>query len=165
VPGDATGRLIRALGLVEYRPIPKLTFSIAPRAQYSPDPLFAFEEFSAGNYTVGRGYDPGAIVGDSGIGAQAEVRYGNIFPAGLGGVAMEPFAFFDTVRVWNNEEAVGGSQHLYSVGAGVRAAYGDRLRLDVSLAIPLSRVPLLDERPDPRLLISLTTRLLPWTRR
>jgi len=165
VPGDASATVLRALGSVEYRPVPKLTFSLAPRAQYSPDPLFAFEEFSAGNYTVGRGYDPGALVGDSGIGVQAEVRYGNIFPPGISGVGIEPFAFLDAVRVWNNEEAVGESQRLYSIGAGVRAAFSDRLRLDVSLAVPLTRVPLLDERPDPRLLISLTTRLLPWTRR
>ena len=165
VPGTAEGTVFRAVAQLEYRPVPKIVFSIAPRAQYSPDPLLAFEEFSAGNYTVGRGYDPGSLVGDSGAGFQAEIRVGNIFPRTLDGFAFQPFAFFDAAWVWNNEDGVPGSQELYSVGGGVRAAYGDRVRIDVAVAVPLSRIGLLNERPDPRILVSLTTRLLPWTRR
>ena len=57
-----------------------IAFSLSPRAQYSDDPLFAFEEFSGGNYTAGRGYDPGIITGDSGFGFQSEVRIGSVTP-------------------------------------------------------------------------------------
>ena len=39
----------------------------------------------------------------------------------------------------------------------MRVAYGDLARLDVTLAVPLNRGGFLAERPDPRLLISLTT--------
>ena len=39
----------------------------------------------------------------------------------------------------------------------MRVAYGDVARLDVTLAVPLGRGGFLTERPDPRLLVSLTT--------
>ena len=45
---------------------------------------------------------------------------------------------------------------------GARAT---RAELLSALRVPLSRIGLLDVRPDPRILVSLTTRLLPWTRR
>jgi hypothetical protein len=41
----------------------------------------------------------------------------------------------------------------------------DRFALDASLAVPLTKVGILDEKPDPRLLVSLTTRLWPWSYR
>jgi len=44
----------------------------------------------------------------------------------------------------------------------VRVSF-DRFRLDTALAIPMERVGLLDEKPGPRLLFSLTTRLWPWS--
>jgi hemolysin activation/secretion protein len=164
VPGTSKGTVIRAAGLAEFRPIPNIAFSLAPRAQYSDDPLFAFEEFSGGNYTAGRGYDPGVITGDSGFGFQSELRIGSPTPAALDQFAFQPFAFFDAAWVWNNRDAMSGSQSLYSAGAGVRAAYGDRARIDLALAVPLKRAGLQTERGDARILLSFTTRLLPWTR-
>ena len=53
-------------------------------------------------------------------------------------------------------------QELTSVGAGVRAAWGDRVRLDATVAFPLDRTFAQPDR-DPRFLISLTTRLWPWS--
>ena len=44
------------------------------------DPLLAFEEFTAGNYTVGRGYDPATLSGDSGVGVTAELRGPRLMP-------------------------------------------------------------------------------------
>ena len=87
----------------EFRPMPSFTIALGLRAQWSGDPLFAFEEFSAGNYTAGRGYDPGALLGDSGIGLQAELRYGNVNPAGPTDFAFEPYVFFDQAWVWNED--------------------------------------------------------------
>jgi hemolysin activation/secretion protein len=161
--GDPTGTVFRGAVSGEYRPVPRLTAAASARAQYSRDPLFSFEEFSAGNYTIGRGYDPGAILGDSGLGVQAELRYGSTFPAGPQAWAVEPFVFLDQAWTWNEDRLVVlGRQEVTSVGAGIRAAWGDRLRLDVQLAVPLDRTLLQPER-DPRLLISLTTRLWPWS--
>lgn len=172
VPGTAKGTVLRASGFAEYRPIPDLSFSLAPRAQVSDDPLLSYEEFSAGNYTAGRGYDPGTLVGDSGVGFQAEVRYGNPNPQARDRFAFQPYAFFDAAWVWNKRDGVSGSESLYSAGAGIRAAYGDRFRIDATLAVPLKSLSQLavdpinpvNRRPDPRFLISFTTRLVPWTR-
>jgi hemolysin activation/secretion protein len=172
VPGTAKGTVFRASAIAEYRPIPNIAFSLAPRVQLSDDPLFAFEEFSAGNYTVGRGYDPGVLVGDSGFGFQSEVRFGSGNPQARDAFAFQPYAFFDAAWVSNRRDLMDGTEKLFSVGAGVRAAYGDRGRIDLTLAVPLEKVPRrnvetggpLERRPDPRLLISFTTRLLPWNR-
>ena len=74
--GDPTATVLRAAAYGEVPADPALTFALGVRGQYSGNPLFSFEEFSAGNYTVGRGYDPGTLLGDSGIGFQAELRFG-----------------------------------------------------------------------------------------
>jgi hemolysin activation/secretion protein len=163
--GDPTGTLIRGEALGEFRAIPNITFSLGLRAQYSRDALLSFEEFSAGNYTVGRGYDPGTLLGDSGVGMQAELRFGNLFPQSATSIAAQPYVFLDAARVTNEDRLSVpiGSQNLVSAGGGVRAVYGDKAQLDVVLAVPLKRAGLFDERPDPRLLISLTTRLWPWS--
>jgi hemolysin activation/secretion protein len=161
--GDATGTVFRATGLAEVQLTPAISFALLPRAQYSPNKLLSFEEFSGGNYTVGRGYDPGVIIGDSGVGVQLELR-GNIRRQLAPRLAMQPYAFVDSARVWNEDDAFDGldRQKLTSVGAGVRASYDNRFRLDVALAVPTERAGFQTERPDPRLLISFTTRLLPW---
>jgi len=164
--GDPTATLFRGTLYGEYRPRPRLTFALDVRGQYSADPLFSFEEYSAGNYTAGRGYDPGALLGDSGIGFQAEIRYGSTFPRRPDRFAAEPYVFYDHAWVWNRDVLFAtGRQSLSSVGAGVRAAYGDRLRIDVLVAEPLDRLPFQSSRGDTRLLVSLTTRLWPWRSR
>jgi hemolysin activation/secretion protein len=162
---DPTAFVARASALVEYRPQPGLTFSIAPRAQYAPDSLLSYEQFSVGNFTTGRGYDPGALSGDSGLGFQSEVRFGSLLPRTIDGFAFQPYAFADLGIVWNEAPNFTGPDpaRLWSVGGGVRAAWGQRARLDVTLAAPLNRTPLQPDR-DVRLLVTLSTRLLPWRR-
>ena len=49
-----------------------------------------------------------------------------------------------------------------SAGGGVRANLGSRFRLDAALAFPLERAGLQTKRGDPRLLVTLTSRLIPW---
>lgn len=160
---DPTAFVARAQALFEYRPMPRLTFSIAPRAQYAPHSLLSYEQFSVGNFTAGRGYDPGALTGDSGLGFQSEVRIGSLLPRKYDGFAFQPFAFADLGIVWNHVTAAADPQRLWSVGGGVRAAWGQRARLDVTLAAPLNRTALQPKR-DARLLVTLSTKLLPWRR-
>lgn len=164
IEGDPTAFVARLSGTAEYRPTPFWAFALSPRAQYAPNALLSYEEFSAGNYTVGRGYDPGSLIGDSGVGVQAEVRLGSILPRERDGFAFQPYAFFDAAWVWNEDAAFDGidPQKLYSAGGGVRAAWGDRARLDVNVAAPLRRVGLQEDRGDVRVLVSLTARLAPW---
>lgn len=163
--GDPTATVIRGEATGQWRPVPNVTFALGATGQYSGHPLFAFEEFAAGNYTVGRGYDPGTILGDSGLGFQAELRFGRAYPRSADGYAVQGYVFLDRAWVWNEDRLsiVATRDRLSSIGAGVRAAWGDRARLDLVLAVPLDRAGLQTERPDPRLLVSLTTRLWPWS--
>lgn len=161
--GQSDATTLRFTGYGEYHATPLLTFALGARAQYSWKLLPSFEEFSAGNYTVGRGYDPGALIGDRGIGTQAEIRYGSRVPVGAKRPAVEGYAFWDHASIHNRDRLffVGGREHLDSVGGGARVNW-DRFVLDVGMAVPLTRVGPLNVKPDPRFLVSLTTRLWPW---
>jgi hemolysin activation/secretion protein len=161
--GKSDATVLRFTGYGEFRPVPKLTFALGLRAQYAWDPLLSFEEFSAGNYTVGRGYDPGALLGDKGWGTQAEIRYGGRIPASAKKAAVEGYAFWDHARVSNEDQTVivTGTAHLNSIGGGARINW-DRFVLDAGVAVPLTHIGLLGRKPDPRFLVTLTTRLWPW---
>lgn len=164
--GDPTATVFRGRVSGEYRPLPKFTIALDLRGQYSAHPLFSFEEYSAGNYTAGRGYDPGALLGDSGVGVQAELRYGSQVPRRPDQFVAEPYVFYDHAWVWNQDVLFAlGRQQLSSIGGGIRAAYGDRFRIDVFVSEPLDRLPFQTSRGDTRLLVSLTTRLWPWRSR
>ncbi len=166
IEGRARATVVRLNGYGEVRPVRNVTLALGARAQYAWKPLLSFEEFSAGNYTVGRGYDPGALLGDRGYGTQAELRVGSRVPANAKAVAIEGYAFWDHARVKNLDDLVEieGSRHLNSVGAGARINF-NRFAIDTAFALPLTRVGIFDEKPDPRLLVSLTTRLWPWSYR
>ena len=163
--GDPMGALLRFQVYGEYRAVPNITFALGLRAQRAFDPLLSFEEFSVGNYTVGRGYDPGTLLGDNGVGVQAELRFGSVLPKAVNAFAFQPYLFADLAWVGNEDRLseVIGRQRLASVGGGVRGSYGDFAQLDVVLAVPLNRAGLQTERPDPRILVSLTTKLWPWS--
>ncbi|MET0371650.1 MAG: ShlB/FhaC/HecB family hemolysin secretion/activation protein [Sphingobium sp.] len=137
---------------------PNVSIAANVSGQLSADRLFAFEEFSAGNYTIGRGYDPGTLIGDDGLGGSLEIRLDRLTPI-RAPLVLQPFVFIDAARVWNRGT---GGETLLSVGGGVRASYAERFRLDLTLAVPTRRVGLQTEREDPRLLVSFTTRLWPW---
>jgi hemolysin activation/secretion protein len=162
--GRSDATVLRYTAYGEYRPIPRLTFALGARGQYAWKPLLSFEEFAAGNYTAGRGYDPGALLGDMGLGTQAEIRFGSRIPASATKAAVEGYAFWDHALVRNRDKLTftEGPQHLNSVGGGGRINF-DRFALDAALAIPLTRVGLDGHRPDPRILLSLSTRLFPWS--
>ncbi len=162
--GRPTATVLRSTAYAEFRPIPKLTFALGALAQYAWKPLLSFEQFSAGNYTVGRGYDPGALLGDRGWGTQAEIRAGSRIPVNARKPAFEGYAFWDHVRVddVNPLIDVSGRQHLNSVGAGARIGF-HRFSFDGALAAPLTRIGIDNKRPPIRFLVSLTSRLWPWS--
>jgi hemolysin activation/secretion protein len=165
IEADPTAALVRAQAYGEFRPHSKVAFSLGARAQVANEPLLSFEEFSAGNFTVGRGYDPGTILGDSGLGFQAEFRVGSIVPRTRDDLALQPYIFADTAWVWNQDPSLTGAnpQELSSIGAGIRAGWGNRLRFDAAVAVPMERAGFQTERGDVRLLFNITTLLLPWS--
>jgi hemolysin activation/secretion protein len=161
--GRSDATVLRFTGYAEFRPIQRLTLALGARAQHSWQPLLSFEDFSAGNYTVGRGYDPGALLGDSGWGTQAEIRYGSRIPSSAAKPAIEGYGFWDHAEVSHHDSpiVVTPREYLNSVGGGARVNW-DRFALDASLAFPLTRIGPFNRRPPVRFLVSLTTRLWPW---
>ena len=159
--GKATGTLVRAHGSIEYAIGESMAVAVSPRGQIGFDPLFAFEEFTAGNYTVGRGYDPATISGDSGAGVTLELRGPRWQMMKKSRFAIQPYVFGDAAWVWNKNVS-GDPDHLKSAGGGVRGQLDDRLALDALVAVPLEKAGALNKRGDARFLLTLTARLLPW---
>ncbi|MEO1221929.1 MAG: ShlB/FhaC/HecB family hemolysin secretion/activation protein [Pseudomonadota bacterium] len=158
---DSTGFVVRGDASVTYRPTPTFGLTGRSRFQFSPDPLLGYEQYSGGNFTVGRGYDPGAIIGDEGIGFQLEAFAGSIIPETPDGVATQPFAFVDYARVTANN-AVNSADSITSVGGGVRMAIGRQALFDLFAAVPLERPNFATSRGDLRILGTLTVQLEPW---
>ena len=159
--GRATGTLVRINAMGEFALGNSLAVAVAPRAQIGFDPLLSFEEFTAGNYTVGRGYDPATLTGDSGAGLSIELRGPRIATFKRSRLLVQPYIFGDAAWVWNKNTS-GDPEHLKSAGGGLRAALDERLSLDAAVAVPLKRVGVENRRGSPRFLLTFTTRLLPW---
>ena len=164
IGATSSGFVLRANGEFDYRPLRKLTFAVMPRAQYSPDALLSYEQISGGNYTIGRGYDPGAIIGDSGVGVRSEVRVGSLVPKTPGASAFQPYAFFDAAWVWTHNQVAGvpNPQRLYSIGGGLRATLFEAVRVDGTVAVPLRDEVGQPVKGDTRFLINLSIQLAPW---
>ncbi len=174
--GRATGTLIRANAYGELALGKSLAMAVTPRAQIGFDPLLSFEEFTAGNYTVGRGYDPATITGDSGAGLSVELRGPRVAVFKRSRFLVQPYVFGDAAWVWNKKSGrdivcatdpslsvCDNPQHLKSAGGGLRAGLDERLAIDAAVAVPLERAGIENRRGSPRFLLTLTTRLLPWS--
>jgi hemolysin activation/secretion protein len=165
IDGNATASVLRASATVELRPLRKLTVSFSPRAQTSSAALFAFEQFSTGNYSIGRGFDPGSVVGDRGAGFQTEVKLDAFRLNPKSRFNVQPYVFADNAWVWDRASAVRNPQKLTSVGGGMRIGIASRARLDLSVAVPRTILPGETKRRDPRFLVSFSTNILPWSDR
>ena len=160
---DSTGTVIRLNGTAEIGLGNALAFVVSPRAQYSPDQLLSFEQFTAGNYTIGRGYDPSTLTGDSGAGVAVELRGPRLNPFRRSQLFVQPYVFGDAAWTWTHD-GFSDPKHLTSAGGGFRGTLSDRLAIDAALAVPLERTGMVDRRKgDARFLITLTSRLLPWS--
>ena len=159
--GRPTATLIRAAGNAELAIGRSFSLSLSPRVQRAFAPILSFEEFTAGNYTIGRGYDPATIAGEGGAGVAVELRGPRINAGAVNPIAFQPYLFGDAAWVWNRKDGR-GAERVRSLGAGVRADLDTRFRIDAALAVPLVRAGLQTKRGDPRLLVTLTSRFIPW---
>ena len=164
IEADPTPLVLRYDAGVEYRPVPDITFALLSSGQVSGDPLPAYEEFAAGSFSIGRGYDPGAVLGDSGVSVAAELRYGSIAPDGVQDIAVQPYVFTDAAWAWNKDPSrrPTNPDRLWSAGGGVRAVWGGNMQADAFVAVPLERPDLALDRGDVRFMFSVTARILPW---
>ena len=152
---------VKAQGGADFAFTDRLTGAVRAQAQYSDDVLLPYEQMSLGGLTVGRGYDPAALLGDKGVSAAFEVRYGptQLHPKLL----ASPYAFFDAGYVANNKTALTGlekDRSLTSVGAGVILRVFNRANIEVTYAHPLHATNPGGSRPGDRVLIQLTASLL-----
>lgn len=97
---------------------------LSGQGQYSFAPLITGEQITFGGTQIGRGYDPGAITGDHGIGGSAELRYDwRLAKEWL--QALEPYVYVDGAQTWYIQRgpAISASlldQNIASVGGGIR---------------------------------------------
>lgn len=164
IEADPTPLLLRLNTSAEYRPVPLWTLALSTQAQMTGDPLPSFEELAAGSFSIGRGYDPGAVLGDSGILGSFELRYGSLSPETEDGVAWQPFVFTDVAFVWNEDPSrrATNPDRLWSAGGGLRLSWGRGIQSDMSVAVPLETPDLAQRKGDVRFLFSITARLFPW---
>jgi len=125
--------------------------------QWTHVPLLNYDEFSIGNLTIGRGYDPGANSGDRAIGGSFEL---SVTPFTRDSVGVELFGFYDVVQIENLDFGTPDPvRTLESVGGGFRFSLSDALRAEVTYAKPLDKALFTDPtRPPDRLLFSITTK-------
>lgn len=91
---------------------------LAGSGQWASDPLPAYEEFQVGNYTIGRGFDPGAASGDRALAAQGELGVdfaGTAYPVSV-------FGFVDAAHV-RNKDAGSYDSEPWSAGVGARVRW------------------------------------------
>jgi hemolysin activation/secretion protein len=164
IEADPTPLLGRAAVGIEYRPQPLVAFSLETQAQITNDPLPAFEELAAGSFSIGRGFDPGVVLGDSGVLSAFELRFGSSVPEKMDGFAFQPYLFNDVAFVWNEDPSrrPGNPDKLWSAGGGLRVTWGPGIQSDFTVAVPLDRPDLVVTGGDVRFQFSLTARLFPW---
>ena len=152
--------VVRGSGGMDIAFTDRLTGSVRGQAQYASNRLLPYEQFALGGLTVGRGYDPAAIVGDKGISGAFEVRYGPIQLHPRAQAA--PYVFFDTGYLANNNVMPGvlKDRTLSSVGAGVVFRLFNRANLEVTYAHPLDATRPGEPRRGDRVLVQLTASLL-----
>jgi hemolysin activation/secretion protein len=161
IEGDPTATVIRGEldGVFAFGS----AFSLAAEAvgQWASNPLLNFEEFSLGNLTIGRGYDPGANSADRAVGVRIEPR-AKVFENEK--VRAELFGFHDSVWIWNlDPNAVEDNRTLRSYGAGIRILLPRLALFEAMYARPEDKallVPDAKRAPD-RLLLSLTLQFSP----
>ncbi len=104
-------------------------------AQLTPDRLLSLEQFRVGGDTFGRGYIPGQISGDNGLGTSAELQF-------TGSTRLhwlpryQVYAFVDYALVGGHDVH---SQDLASAGVGLRLDLTQRFSADFTLADPFSQ--------------------------
>ena len=137
----------KVVGSVRFeRPIVTgLSVVLTGQAQYAFVPLITGEQVTFGGQQIGRGYDPGGITGDNGIGASAEVRYD---PHLMFSVvqALQPYAYVDNAQSWYIQRGLALdpsllNQSINSVGTGMRVWLPNNLIMSLEVSQTLRAVP------------------------
>lgn len=122
-----------------------LSLAVTGSGQYSFEPLISGEQILFGGTQIGRGYEPGAITGDSGAGGSLELRYDTRLEQ-LAIRNLEPYIFVDAAKVWNKARPASAGIPLddfsiASTGIGLRFWFPYSIYLAVEGARTLHAVP------------------------
>jgi hemolysin activation/secretion protein len=148
-------------GLVHYTAplFDAFSFAATAQGQYAFNPLIEGEQILFGGTNIGRGYEPGAITGDRGLGGSAELRYDTRMFADYYVEDLQPYIYLDGARTWNiprPQEAGLFKQSIASTGAGLRFFFPQSIYADVEVARTLSPVPGSDhDRRETKLLTDI----------
>lgn len=117
---DASATVVRAFAEDVMAWGSALSLAATLDGQWSSGRLPGFEQYAIGNYTIGRGYDPGSASGDRALGVRLEPRL-DIWPNEK--LRPQLFGFIDHVRTWNAGTAAAGRDangRFTSFGGGLR---------------------------------------------
>jgi hemolysin activation/secretion protein len=115
--------------------------------QYAANGLLALEQFRLGGEQFGRGYIPGELNGDDGLGASAELQLTMLRP--IGPISRSQwYIFYDYGAVRDRGGADTSWHGLASVGGGVRFDLGRRFSAALELDAPYSRGRTESDRRD-----------------
>jgi hemolysin activation/secretion protein len=109
-----------------------LSFALALQGQYAFNRMIIGEQIAYGGTEIGRGYDPGAITGDHGIGESVELRYTTRIADSF--IQMvQPFVFFDAANTWYIGSLGLPDQSIESTGLGVRGWFSENITAGVEV--------------------------------
>ena len=150
--------VVRLSGRVEQAFGPYFTARVLADAQYANDPLLAYEELAVGNLTIGRGYDPSSVSGDSGVRATFEGQVGPFRAGPWASVSL--IGFYDVAYVENNDEGADEGRTVDSAGAGFRVGLTDRVSFNALWVRPFDPpIEAAETRPPDRILFNLVAQL------
>jgi len=149
--------LVRGEGFLNADPFPWLSLTEHVAGQYTAVPLVSYEQQSIGNLTIGRGYDPSAVVGDRAVASATDLRLTPPVPKSWP-VNGSVYGFFDTAHVWNLiKGGLNPSWTVRSVGAGVTVDILSKLHIETTYAHPMDKInKLVAKRAPDRILVSAT---------
>lgn len=126
--------------------------------QLSDKPLPSLEEWALGELSVGRGYEPGSITGDSGYGFIVETRFTPPSVDAWWLDNLQVYAFLDYGRAYDRGQPTGEPyEDLMSAGFGTRFQVFETFFGDVYLAIPRTKALSTSSRkPHPTVNFSIT---------
>jgi hemolysin activation/secretion protein len=121
-----------------------VSLALAAQGQYAFEPLIIGEQVQFGGTQIGRGYDPGAITGDQGVGGSAELRFDQAIPD-WSIKDLQPYAFVDAARTWYIQRGSAfdpslKNQSIISTGGGLRFWFPYNIYADVEVARMLDAV-------------------------
>ena len=135
----------------------QLSASLLVSGQYSPVHPVLGEEVSFGGQQIGRGYDPGAITGDYGIGGSFELRY-DLNPSWFYADAAQLYSFLDGATV-HNQDSTAAEHKIASTGIGLRVTIPGNVIVGVMYGKALLGVPGSDEdRRSSRVMLNTALR-------